>query len=97
MEVRYFDPLKTGIKEHLNNIALAIYPNPTRENITIEVKNPGTYNVKVYNPIGQKLIEMNNINTPKTNLNVSALPEGIYYVEIRTGEITEIKKILVSK
>lgn len=40
---------------------------------------------------------MSNIYTPQTTLNVSPLAEGIYYVEIRSDEIVEMKKIIVSR
>ena len=74
----------TGINEYLNGNC-AIYPNPTTDNLTIDVS--ATLNtlaiIEISNIQGQ-VIEQQTTNVETTNLVVSALAKGMYFVKVIT-------------
>ncbi|MGY8989291.1 MAG: T9SS type A sorting domain-containing protein, partial [Flavobacteriales bacterium] len=71
-----------------------IFPNPAKNNITIENSNFVINSVKLYNIAGQ-LIKSEYVNSMKTNLNVSDLNKGIYILEIQSKETSIKRKLIV--
>jgi Flp pilus assembly pilin Flp len=67
--------LSTEENEYLD---LKIYPNPAKTFVNIAFINTDLLkNINVYNSIGQLIL-----NTKKSNVNISKLDSGIYYIEI---------------
>lgn len=62
-----------------NDNSIFVYPNPTKENITLEVQD----DIFIYNDKGQEVLYVNSPNG-KTTINISNLPKGIYF--IKAGE-----------
>jgi hypothetical protein len=82
----------TGINtnELANNIA--VYPNPTNGLITIE--NPTAAAVTVYNMAGSEITKVD----PNANqIDLSAFPEGVYFVRFSNQNETTVKKIVLIK
>jgi len=73
------DCATAGIKdEHL--FAIAIYPNPTDNTLFITgIETPIT--VAIYNVLGKEVLSIKNTN----NINVQALPSGVYMIRISDG------------
>lgn len=65
---------------------LAVYPNPVVNTLNIAE----TANVEVYNLIGEKLLEANNVNS----VDVSNLESGIYLVKVSTKTESFISKVI---
>jgi sugar lactone lactonase YvrE len=67
-----------------------IYPNPTKENITLNIHNfNGSIIVEVYDIIGNKLQTTN-----KTNISLSDYANGIYILKVAYGDrVEEVKAI----
>lgn len=87
------NPVAVGIADHeIDEIRL--YPVPARTFITID---PGTYTGRLkttlYNISGDKLWEGEISEKYILNLNY---PSGIYYMEIKSGTETTVKKILIT-
>jgi len=81
-----------GIKNiNTANNKVAVYPNPAMSNVTIE--SPLHSVIEILNIEGQ-LIRTLASNSIKTNINVSALPGGVYVVEVKTGNSTEVRKFV---
>jgi uncharacterized protein (DUF2249 family) len=74
-------------------IALILYPNPCKDNFYIETKNPGNY--FIVNPAGQILRTFTVNNLYPNNIDISDLPDGIYFVI--TKSIIQGKMIVVQK
>jgi len=73
---------------------LNVYPDPAKENITIEIPtmiNEGT--IKVYNIQGQMLLEQPIMKT-QTDLNISGFDKGVYFVRIVGDNINVSRKII---
>jgi hypothetical protein len=80
----------TGIAEGgLSGIRL--HPNPTRGLFTIGGL-AGTFNLRVYNAIGLKIIETD-IELPG-QVDLSAHPTGIYFIRIESGERSWLEKVV---
>jgi PKD repeat protein len=79
----------------INNIWLAdgfyIYPNPTTDNLSIEA--PQKAIIEILNIQGQ-LIKTITANEGKTNVDVSALPSGVYFIKVKTEKRIAVKKFV---
>ena len=68
-----------GVKE-TNPLSFSIYPNPTSNTLIISgSESPLT--ISIYNILGKEVISTNNTN----NINVQALPSGVYVIRISDG------------
>ena len=76
------------------NYSTNIFPNPAKNNITIENSNFVINSVELYNIAGQ-LVKSENINSMKANINVSDLDKGIYILEIQSNETSIRRKLIV--
>ena len=64
--------------EHL--FAISIYPNPTSNTLFI-TGNKTPIMVSIYNVLGKEVLSIKNTN----NINVQALPSGVYMIRISDG------------
>ena len=72
-----------GIDEYNNYTdKVKIYPNPAKENITIDAQISEADNVQV-DDVSGKLIGVYKIRNYSTNINTGAFSEGIYFYRIR--------------
>lgn len=72
-----------------------IYPNPTKDKITIETNEPT--NLNIYNIVGEIVYQSQAFQTI-TQHNLTMLSTGIYYLQITTKYGTQIyKKLLIGK
>jgi photosystem II stability/assembly factor-like uncharacterized protein len=89
---KQFLSVLTGIKEINNNeSSIAVYPNPAINNLTIE--SPQKAVIEITNIQGQ-LIKTIVASSCKTNVDVSALPSGVYVVEVKTEKGIAVKKFI---
>ena len=63
-----------------NQLDISIYPNPTNDKLFIQGLSDAT-EVSIYNILGKEVISTNNTN----NINVQALPSGVYVIRISDG------------
>ena len=85
-----------GVTSVGEEISFNMYPNPAASQvilITTEI-NGSTWAVK--NIMGQALISKN-VESAQTRLDLSSLAAGVYFVELRAGEKTSVKKLVISK
>ncbi|MCW3086475.1 MAG: hypothetical protein JWP12_3841 [Bacteroidetes bacterium] len=81
----------TGISE-LNESKIAIYPNPFTDALTIETGIQEECVVTVYNLIGEQIFSQK--FTANTKINTSAFANGMYVVEVRSGDGVVNKKFV---
>jgi len=83
----------TAIQENIQS-NINIYPNPAKDIVNISLN--GDYSeatVVVYNPEGREVI--NQIFNGQTEMNVSSLEPGFYFVRISTNTINEVRKLVI--
>ncbi|HQW68306.1 MAG TPA: T9SS type A sorting domain-containing protein [Flavobacterium sp.] len=83
-----------SVKEENSINQIIIYPNPTTGIVYFETETFGSYNYKISNTIGQVVKKFNNSNNYTTQIDISDLVEGVYFVTIENGVNTITKKII---
>ncbi|MBL0308179.1 MAG: lamin tail domain-containing protein [Bacteroidetes bacterium] len=74
-----------------------IYPNPNQGQFTIQLKTPAAADLKLLDLAGRTVYATKEIASDKINVNVSDLPEGIYIVELHTGDALLHTKVNIRK
>jgi uncharacterized delta-60 repeat protein len=92
--VARYDNFILGVNEYQNN-ELRLYPNPAKEQITIEISNaPSTYEVNIFDSMGKKVFSSE--IQQQGQMDVSALATGTYliklYSENRSNVIRFVKE-----
>lgn len=79
------------------------FPNPFNPNTSIyySLKNPGLVKLRVFNMLGEEVAELVNENQSEgyhsVEFNANDLPSGIYIYQIRSGDFSDIKKMMLAK
>ena len=80
-----------GIDENtLNNVS--VYPNPTKDNLTIETNSTKEQRLEIINLIGQTVYT--NIINKKAVVNTSAFANGVYILKLSSDKETKIIKFI---
>ncbi len=80
------------------NSTVNVYPNPTRDYVTIENNGGVTMNnIKVINMLGAKVYESSISNQQLFKMNTNAFAPGIYNLYIETSEGVVVRKLEVIK
>src|ERR1700757_84503 len=80
-----------GINQYNNLNNVKIYPNPTKDVLHIEFEMPNEKaELKLFDVLGNEVI-----STTQTQINVSSLQNGIYFLQVKTNEDFVSKKIIV--
>ena len=74
---------------------LSIYPNPAGPLLTIDNLNYGTYIIEIYNLPGNQVYKKEIINQAASLLDISALPNGIYFLRVQSAN--ERKCFIINK
>lgn len=82
----------TGEVDDLASKGFSFYPNPSKNFLNISAKE-SIDQVVIYNKLGQKLKSIP-INEHSQQLDISDLPNGIYFMQIRIGETTGMISIV---
>ncbi|MBS1657823.1 MAG: T9SS type A sorting domain-containing protein [Bacteroidetes bacterium] len=94
--------LATGIKDVENTSGIELYPNPANGNFTLSFSNfkRETAQVDLMNLVGQRVMNIYKGRTNEkftTQVDVSNLPAGVYYVKVMLGDKATSKKLVVEK
>jgi hypothetical protein len=82
-----------GIKELTTNNIITIFPNPTEENLYVEVENPNT-TLNIFSTLGKLVLSESLVNL-KNQINIKELSNGIYIIKIiDSNRIISISKIV---
>jgi hypothetical protein len=82
--------------ETLAQVEMKIYPNPTTENVTLEItnmENLSTGNFKLYSLPGQ-LLQEHPVHSSSTAISLAGLPTGTYILKVYINNRTEDWKII---
>lgn len=84
----------SSVPELGNSIRLDIYPNPAQDKVTIELSTEGKYTTSLTDILGQPMLSIEFTGT-RTELAVSDLPKGIYFVQVSSDQTKTVKKIVI--
>lgn len=80
------DPV--SVSEIAANLNLSVFPNPTNGEITVSCSE-NLEKITLYSSTGQQLIQ-----STESKLNIEALPNGVYFLHVKTAEYSETVKVL---
>ena len=75
-----------------NQLAFTYYPNPVKNTLTLNALNT-IENVTVFNMLGQEVLRATP-NVSNSTLNMSALNQGAYFVQVAIGNVTETIRVI---
>ena len=82
----------TGLKNIADGEAVKVFPNPANDHITVLFSdNPPDYDIRMYNTIGETILQ-----TSISTIDVSRVPDGIYFLNIETEKYNVVKKIAIT-
>ena len=78
-----FEIFTLGVEDQELNSQLSVFPNPTTENITLQIDNYEDQKMiyRLHNMQG-KLLNSDKVNTQKTQINTQKLQAGVYFINI---------------
>ncbi len=86
--------ITTGLISVAQEVEFSLYPNPSTGEFTLNVadENAGTY--RVFNIVGQE-ISNGKIQFPNTSVSLDDVIPGMYFVNVKIGEASSTKKVIV--
>jgi len=91
--VMKYDSVFVGVKESQKS-RFSIYPNPSSIQISIETSEISTQSqLSILNVSGLHLITRQ-ITGPKTQIDISNLPIGVYFVRLTNERTVEVEKFI---
>lgn len=89
----------TGFAEHTNATALDVFPNPADDQLTLKWTSAQAADAQLsfYNALGQLELRsaMHLQANSETSVNVSALPQGIYFLVLESDGVRITRRIAV--
>lgn len=76
----------------VNTIAAQIFPNPVADDLSIRIPSTAPATARIFNAQGQLLQQQSFVQ--QTALDLRTLPQGIYWLEVRTSAGKAIEKII---
>jgi hypothetical protein len=73
-----------SIKEDLLPKQIKLFPNPVNSSLTIQADNDKIQNIRIYNLLGQELLNTAGIGQTIVDLDVSFLSSGVYIIAVDT-------------
>lgn len=82
----------------ISSPSFTLFPNPSSGLITIHSTSVKNVELRIENVLGQLLYskKVNTAGVPlNETINLSQYPKGIYFVQINTGKVSEVRKIVL--
>jgi hypothetical protein len=76
--------------------SITIYPNPAKDFITIDNNSDQVLEFNLYNIMGS-LIKKETLTQNQKHLNISDLCNGIYFVEIKSKNMSKTQKLIIQR
>lgn len=86
----------TNITENNLSTSFVVYPNPTKENITI-ITNENENTSLTLIDINGKIVKSTFLSINNNQLYIGNLPKGIYFVQLITKQQTFTKKLIIQQ
>jgi len=75
-----------------NNLRVTTYPNPAQMQLYIKSDEAEIKEIKILNVTGSEVV-----NTTRSPIDVSSLPNGIYFAQVKTDKGVGMRKIVVQR
>ncbi|WP_179008392.1 DUF7619 domain-containing protein [Winogradskyella forsetii] len=93
-QTEFVETLSVGDFE---NSSFRLFPNPAKDEVTIQLANSnfGTTKVDIYNIQGKVVLKDMKLETNTSTIDISNLESGFYFVELTIGKRSTIQKLMV--
>jgi len=71
-----------------------IYPNPAKEEITIDLGSLKAAQISIINITGKEVYKLENVNETKTVISLSNFSKGIYFVRVQSDHQQKVMKLI---
>ncbi len=82
----------SGIDDSYKTNTYRIFPNPVRDYLNVETESKSC-TAMIYDNTGQLILQMKNI-AGKTRMDFSCLPNGMYFIQMQSGDNTTSTKFI---
>ena len=99
MVVDDIEILDLGAPSNINNIEslqATAYPNPAQNELNIISADKGLINITLMNSLGQVLFTTNKQTLGLTQVNITEIPNGFYFVKLQINQKSTILKLRIS-
>jgi hypothetical protein len=76
---------------------IKIYPNPATGNVTIDAASNQVLNGSITDVLGKEMMPLNFSGNQYQNIDISALPCGVYFVRLQIADRVIVQKIIVQR
>jgi hypothetical protein len=83
----------TSSVAELSNYEVSVLPNPAKDHLRIESDNIQIASVKIFTIEGKQMLDSKLFSTAEP-LDITALPAGIYFIEIQTDDALRTRKFI---
>lgn len=98
-QIKVNNAIALGVNEATFDKAFVVYPNPANGQFNVMFTNEKNENLslEIMNISGQtvKVINLGNANDINTNINVTDLVSGVYFVKTTLGDKSVVKKLVI--
>ncbi|NQV01063.1 MAG: Omp28-related outer membrane protein [Bacteroidia bacterium] len=85
-----------GVPELSGTRSIRLYPNPAMNSVTLISEQSGEADVTFYSSFGKQMLKIGNVELSEASqIDISALPAGIYLVRIKSSDKAESLKLIV--
>ncbi len=81
--------------EDLSTNSFQIYPNPSNNIFSIDLRNNNEFEFKVYDITGKVIINKSKVNRSSYQLNMSSYSAGMYFINITANNQSATRKLLL--
>ncbi len=83
---------QVGITVSENKSGLIVFPNPAKSLLNINYNGNQVKEITIYNGLGLRIL---NERDKPTEIDISHLDSGIYYIELKTNDLSIRKKLII--
>ena len=93
-----YEIFSVGIKETALNISLTAFPNPTTENLILQISdyNNEQLSYQIFDVQGKQLSN-GQITAPQTQINMNSLPTATYFLNVVNQENINVQSFKIIK
>ena len=93
-----YEIFTVGIKETELNISLSVFPNPTANNLTLQISgyNNEKLSYQLYDMLG-KLLSKGQVTAQQTQINTASLQSATYFIHVVNQENKRVQSFKIIK
>ncbi len=89
--------IPSGIREIKNDIGLRVYPNPAKDKLMVYTNRNSAGSAIAITDVLGKTIKTLKTSELSTEINVTDLQSGVYFIKVTQGNNSNTQKIIISK